>query len=87
MVTRRPRDSEESPIEPTIADILTDALQRAADAHHFHELENGPDPDWPRWYAEHMTRTLGEGGYQPSGSAPLGNAAHSWSSGRVPTSG
>jgi hypothetical protein len=50
-----------------MADVLTDALQRAADAHRFHELENGPDPDWPRWYAEHMTRTLGEDGYQPSG--------------------
>jgi hypothetical protein len=55
-----------------MADILTDALQRPADAHHFHELENGPDPDRPRWCAEHMTRTLGEGGYPPSGSAPPG---------------
>ena len=51
-------------------DRLTDALQRATDAHHAHEEEHGPDPGWPRWYAEHMTRTLGEDGYRLRGSDP-----------------
>jgi hypothetical protein len=32
--------------------------------------KHGPDPDWPQWYAEHLTRTLGEDGYRLSGSEP-----------------
>jgi hypothetical protein len=32
-----------------------------------HEKELGkPDPDWPQWYAEHMTRTFREAGYRIS---------------------
>jgi hypothetical protein len=36
-----------------------------------HEQELGrPDPDWPQWYAAHMTRTLGADGYQLTRSDP-----------------
>lgn len=39
-------------------------LKGAAQAHGAHEQELGkPDPDWPQWYAEHMTRALREAGY------------------------
>jgi hypothetical protein len=32
-------------------------------AHGVHEKEVGrPYPDWPRWYAKHMTRTLRDAG-------------------------
>jgi hypothetical protein len=58
-------------MERTMTDVLLDALRRAAAAHHLHEQETGrPDPDWPRWYAEYMTRTLNEEGYQLIGSDP-----------------
>jgi catechol 2,3-dioxygenase-like lactoylglutathione lyase family enzyme len=55
-----------------VTDILLDALKSAAAAHGVHEKELGrPDPDWPQWYAEHMTRTLGDAGYRLIGpSAP-----------------
>ena len=44
--------------------ILLEALKSAAAAHGVHEKALGkPDPDWPQWYAEHMTRTLGAAGY------------------------
>jgi hypothetical protein len=46
---------------------LTDALKRAATAHGVYEekeLLGKYDDDWPRWYAEHMTRTLAEDGYR-----------------------
>jgi hypothetical protein len=49
-------------------DILLAALKSAAAAHGVHEKELGrPDPDWPQWYAEHMTRTLGGVGYHLTG--------------------
>jgi catechol 2,3-dioxygenase-like lactoylglutathione lyase family enzyme len=49
-------------------DILLETLKTAAAAHGVHEKEIGkPDPDWPRWYAEHMTRTLGISGYHLTG--------------------
>jgi catechol 2,3-dioxygenase-like lactoylglutathione lyase family enzyme len=36
-------------------------------AHSLHEQEIGrADPDWPRWYAEYMTRTAGQDGYIPA---------------------
>jgi hypothetical protein len=58
---------ETSAMEPTTTDVLLDALKRAAAAHGVHEETLGrPDPDWPQWYAEHMTRTLGEDGYRLS---------------------
>jgi catechol 2,3-dioxygenase-like lactoylglutathione lyase family enzyme len=48
--------------------ILLDALKSASVAHGLHEKELGrPDPDWPEWYAEHMTRTLGGAGYHLNG--------------------
>jgi catechol 2,3-dioxygenase-like lactoylglutathione lyase family enzyme len=48
--------------------VLLDALKTAAAAHGVHEKELGrPDPDWPTWYAEHMTRTLGAAGYHFTG--------------------
>ena len=58
--------------EPKTTEILLDLLKRAAQAHGVHEKEIGkPDPDWPQWYAEHMTRTLREAGYRisPEGAA------------------
>lgn len=59
---------EESAMALSTIDILLDALKRAADAHGLHEEKLGRhDADWPQWYAEHMTRTLGEGGYRLSG--------------------
>jgi hypothetical protein len=52
-------------VEPNTTDLLTAALQRAAAVHGLHEQELGkPDPDWPQWYAKHMTRTLTEDGYR-----------------------
>ena len=49
-------------------DILLEALKNASTAHGVHEKELGrPDPDWPEWYAEHMTRTLGGAGYHLTG--------------------
>ena len=51
-----------------VTDILLDALKTAAAAHGVHEKKLGrPDPDWPQWYAEHMTRTLGGAGYHLTG--------------------
>jgi hypothetical protein len=56
---------EPTTTEPSTTEILLDLLKRAANAHGVHELEQGkPDPDWPQWYAEHMTRTLRETGYR-----------------------
>jgi hypothetical protein len=37
---------------------LSALLRSAADAHHLHELTNGPDPDWPMWYARHILNSL-----------------------------
>jgi catechol 2,3-dioxygenase-like lactoylglutathione lyase family enzyme len=48
--------------------ILLQALKSAAAAHGVHEKDLGrPDPDWPKWYAEHMTRTLLDAGYDLTG--------------------
>jgi hypothetical protein len=53
--------------EPNTTAIFLELLRRAAQAHGVHEKELGkPDPDWPQWYAEHMTRTLREAGYRIS---------------------
>jgi hypothetical protein len=53
--------------EPKTTEILLDLLKRAAQAHGLHEKEIGkPDPDWPQWYAEYMTRTLREAGFRIS---------------------
>lgn len=53
-------------MERTTIDILTDALERAAAAHGVYEKEEllgKYDDEWPRWYAQHMARTLSEDGY------------------------
>jgi hypothetical protein len=51
--------------EPSTSDVLNYVLERAAHAHHFHELElGGPHPDWAPWYAVHMAETLADHGYQ-----------------------
>ena len=58
---------EQSTTEPNTTEILLDLLKRAAQAHGVYEKELGkPDPDWPPWYAEHMTRTLRQAGYRIS---------------------
>jgi len=52
-------------IDPNTTEIILDLLKRAAQAHGIHEKELGrPDPDWPQWYAAHMTRTLQAAGYR-----------------------
>lgn len=51
--------------EPDTTAILLNLLKAAAEAHGLHEKQLGkPDPDWPGWYAEHMTRALREAGYR-----------------------
>jgi hypothetical protein len=61
------RTMEPTTTDPSATEILLDLLKRAAKAHGVHELELGkPDPEWPQWYAEHMSRTLREGGYRIS---------------------
>jgi len=48
--------------------ILLDALKVTAIAHGAHEKELGkPDPDWPQWYAGHMTQALASKGYHLTG--------------------
>ena len=47
--------------------MLLDALKRAAAAHGIYEkteLGGVYDENWPQWYAQHMTRTLADGGYE-----------------------
>ncbi len=52
-------------MELNTTEILLDLLKRAAAAHGVHEKQLGkPDPDWPQWYAEYMSRALGEAGYR-----------------------
>ena len=44
--------------------LLLEALKSAAAAHGMHEKQLGSaDPDWPQWYAQHMTHSLGSAGY------------------------
>jgi hypothetical protein len=47
-------------MERNFTDTLAEALQRVADAHEVHQKENGPDADWPRWYAQRLTASLGD---------------------------
>ena len=50
---------------PRTNEIILDALKNASAAHGVHEKEIGkPDPDWPQWYAAHMTRALAAAGLQ-----------------------
>jgi NAD(P)-dependent dehydrogenase (short-subunit alcohol dehydrogenase family) len=51
--------------------IFLDLLKRTEKAHGLHEKEIGkPDPDWPEWYAQYMTRELGEAGYRIGTTTP-----------------
>ena len=62
------RETHESLTGRKVTDILLQTLKSAAAAHGVHEKELGkPDPDWPQWYAEHMTRTLSDAGYKLTG--------------------
>ena len=50
-------------MELNATEVLLDLLKRAAAAHGLHEKALGkPDPNWPQWYAEYMSRALGEAG-------------------------
>lgn len=65
---RLPGRTTHESLNGNITGILLEALKGAAAAHGVHEKELGrPDPDWPQWYAEHMTRTLGAAGYHLTG--------------------
>jgi catechol 2,3-dioxygenase-like lactoylglutathione lyase family enzyme len=58
---RLPGRATHAPLNGKTTGILLEALKSAATAHGVHEKELGkPDPDWPQWYAEHMSRTLNE---------------------------
>src|SRR6185369_4304359 len=47
------------PLNGKATDVILEALKSASVAHGEHEKEIGrPDPDWPQWYAAHMSRTL-----------------------------
>ena len=60
-------NTEATTQDPDTSALFVDLLKRAAQAHGLHEQETGkPDPDWPQWYAAHMTRTLREAGYRIS---------------------
>jgi catechol 2,3-dioxygenase-like lactoylglutathione lyase family enzyme len=55
-------------LDAQVTDVLLSVLKSAAAAHGVHEKELGKaDPDWPQWYAEHMTRTLETAGYHLTG--------------------
>ena len=66
-----PTPMEATPTEANTTELLLDLLKRAAAAHGIHEKELGkPDPDWPQWYAAHMTVTLREAGYRITRATP-----------------
>ena len=57
-------DKKSEKANPNTTEILVDLLKRAEKAHGLHEQELGQrDADWPQWYAEFMTRSLREAGY------------------------
>jgi hypothetical protein len=57
--------TETTSTDPNTTAIILDLLKRAAAAHGIHEKALGhPDPDWPQWYAAHMTLTLRNAGYR-----------------------
>ena len=58
-------------LDAQVTDVLLSGLKSAAASHGAHEKDLGkPDPDWPQWYAEHMTRTLESGGYHLTKPSP-----------------
>jgi NAD(P)-dependent dehydrogenase (short-subunit alcohol dehydrogenase family) len=74
-ISQAGRTMERTNPEPDTTEILVDLLKRAEKAHGLHEKEQGkPDPDWPQWYAEYMTRTLREAGQRISDTRPIGSA-------------
>lgn len=49
------------PASPISAEQLADLLKRTGDAHHIaFEETGGLDPEWARWYAEHLRPELGD---------------------------
>jgi hypothetical protein len=54
------------PWGPSTADVLFDALGRAADAHHDYEerILKHPDENWAQWYSKFMATWLREHGYR-----------------------
>jgi catechol 2,3-dioxygenase-like lactoylglutathione lyase family enzyme len=61
---RLPGRETHIPLNGEMTEILLETLKSTAAAHGVHEKELGkPDPDWPQWYAEQMTRTLDGEGY------------------------
>ena len=65
---RLPGRISSQPLGAETTDILLSALKGAAAAHGVHEKELGKaDPEWPQWYAEHMTRNLRNSGYRLTG--------------------
>ena len=60
-----PTPMESTSTEANSTELLIDLLRRAAAAHDIHEKALGKrDPDWPQWYAAHMTVTLRDAGYR-----------------------
>ena len=47
-------------MEQSFTDALAAALKRVADAHEAEQRATGPDPDWPGWYTERITASLGD---------------------------
>jgi catechol 2,3-dioxygenase-like lactoylglutathione lyase family enzyme len=65
---RAPGRTTRESLNGNMIGILLEALKTAASAHGDHEKQIGSsDPDWPKWYAEHMTRALGAAGYHLTG--------------------
>jgi hypothetical protein len=59
------RASSPAALNQTASEVLNYVLDRAAYAHHFHELAiGGPHADWAPWYATHMAQTLADHGYR-----------------------
>jgi hypothetical protein len=59
-------------MESTTTTVIQDALERAAAAHGVYETEalgGVHHVEWPAWYAEHMTRTLAEDGFEIVGTS------------------
>lgn len=49
------------PASPISAEQLADLLKRTGDAHHVaFEETGGLDPEWARWYADHLRPELGD---------------------------
>ncbi|HEX5229069.1 MAG TPA: VOC family protein [Bryobacteraceae bacterium] len=63
-------------LEGEMNSVILEALKNASAAHGVHEKEIGkPDPDWPQWYAGHMTRALLSAGHHLSRASGLGSQA------------